>query len=128
MKKLILLFLVLVLKFAPAKAQWVTIPDANFVTWLNTNYPSCMNGNQMDTTCAGIVNATSLNINYTFISNLFGLQFFDNLTSLNCYQNQSDCSSQKTSDKMNDKVCTYSRGNRATDKDASWSDNQKKFR
>jgi hypothetical protein len=46
MKKLILLFLVLLLKFAPTKAQWVTIPDANFATWLNTNYPSCMNLNQ----------------------------------------------------------------------------------
>jgi hypothetical protein len=74
MKKLILLFLVLVLKFAPAKAQWVTIPDPNFVTYLQTNYPSCMNGNQMDTTCAGIVNATSLDVSLTFaISDLNGV-------------------------------------------------------
>jgi len=32
MKKLTLLFLVFILKLAPAKAQWVTIPDSNFVT------------------------------------------------------------------------------------------------
>ena len=38
------------------KAQWVTIPDANFVAWLETNYPSCMNGNQMNTSCSAIVN------------------------------------------------------------------------
>ena len=87
MKKLILLFLVLVLKFAPAKAQWVTIPDANFVTWLNTNYPSCMNGNQMDTTCAGILNASYLGVQNSFISNLFGVQFFDNLIHLDCNNN-----------------------------------------
>jgi len=60
MKRLILLFFVLVLKFAPAKAQWVTIPDANFVTKLTQLFPSCMNGNQMDTTCAGIVNAIKI--------------------------------------------------------------------
>jgi uncharacterized repeat protein (TIGR01451 family) len=88
MKKLILLFLVLVLKFVPAKAQWVTIPDSNFVTRLTQLYPSCMNGNQMDTTCAGIVNATSLQVQYYAISNLFGVQYFDNLITLNCYGTQ----------------------------------------
>ncbi|MEI6522799.1 MAG: T9SS type A sorting domain-containing protein [Bacteroidota bacterium] len=88
MKKLILLFLVLVLKFAPAKAQWVTIPDPNFVTYLQANYPSCMNGNQMDTTCAGIVNATSLDVSLTFaISDLNGVQYFDNLLTLDCSDN-----------------------------------------
>lgn len=88
MKKIILLFLVLVLKFAPAKAQWVTIPDTNFVNWLTINCPMCMNGNQMDTTCAGIVNATSLIISNDNISNLFGVQYFDGLNILNCWNNQ----------------------------------------
>jgi hypothetical protein len=60
MKKLILLFLVLVLKFAPAKAQWVTIPDATFVTKLQQLFPSCMNGNQMDTAFSAIVNAITM--------------------------------------------------------------------
>jgi uncharacterized repeat protein (TIGR01451 family) len=87
MKKLILLFLVLVLKFAPSKAQWVTIPDANFVTKLQQLFPSCMNGNQMDTTCAGVVNATSLIVNSSNISNLFGVQYFDNLIHLDCNNN-----------------------------------------
>jgi len=88
MKKLILLFLVLVLKFAPAKAQWVTIPDPNFVTKLTQLYPSCMNGNQMDTTCAGIVNATSLIVNNSNISNLSGAEYFVNLETLDCSYNQ----------------------------------------
>jgi len=88
MKKLILLFLVLVLKFAPAKAQWVTIPDPNFVTKLQQLFPSCMNGNQMDTTCAGIVNATSLIVNSSNISNLSGIEYFVNLQTLYCYNNQ----------------------------------------
>jgi uncharacterized repeat protein (TIGR01451 family) len=88
MKKLILLFLVLILKFAPAKAQWVTIPDSNFVTKLQQLFPSCMNGNQMDTTCAGIVNATSLYVSGNNISNLTGVQYFDNLHTLGCSSNQ----------------------------------------
>jgi uncharacterized repeat protein (TIGR01451 family) len=89
MKKLTLLFLVLVLKFAPAKAQWVTIPDANFVTFLNQNYPSCMNGNQMDTTCTGIVNETILVFPvFGNVSNLFGVQFFDAIDTLIFSTNQ----------------------------------------
>jgi uncharacterized repeat protein (TIGR01451 family) len=87
MKKLILLFLVLFLKFAPAKAQWVTIPDPNFVDWLNWQHAECMSGNQMDTTCAGIVNAASANINDENILNLTGIQYFDNLLVLNCAYN-----------------------------------------
>jgi uncharacterized repeat protein (TIGR01451 family) len=88
MKKIILLFLVLVLKFAPAKAQWVTIPDANFVTWLTTNYPSCMNGNEMDTTCTDIVNETMVYVNYQLILDLTGVEYFDNITYLDCGYNQ----------------------------------------
>jgi uncharacterized repeat protein (TIGR01451 family) len=88
MKKLVLLFFVLFLKFAPAKAQWVTIPDPNFVTKLQQLFPSCMNGNQMDTTCAGIVNATSLNVQGSNISNISGVEYFVNLEILNCSYNQ----------------------------------------
>jgi len=88
MKKLTLLFLVLVLKFAPAKAQWVTIPDPNFVTMLQQLFPSCMNGNQMDTTCGGIVNATRINLTASNVSNLTGIQYFDNLNFLNFQGNQ----------------------------------------
>jgi uncharacterized repeat protein (TIGR01451 family) len=87
MKKLILLFLVLVLKFASTKAQWVTIPDANFATFLQQIYPNCMNGNQMDTTCAGIVNETYLSVSLGNISDLTGLEYFTNLQYLVCQSN-----------------------------------------
>jgi uncharacterized repeat protein (TIGR01451 family) len=73
-------------------AQYVTIADTAFVNWLTTNYPTCMNGNQMDTTCSGIVNEVSVNVNNLMqlnsnIINLSGIQYFDNLDSLNCGSN-----------------------------------------
>ncbi len=70
-------------------AQFVTIPDANFRTWLNTHgFASCMNGNQMDTTCSAVVNATSLNCPGASCANLTGIRYFDNVTYLNCESNQ----------------------------------------
>ena len=90
MKKLLLLsfsFFLFTFSFS-SKAQWVTIPDANFVPWLTANYPTCMSGNQMDTTCSGIVNAVAINCNSISISNLTGIQYFDNLQQLNCSDNQ----------------------------------------
>jgi uncharacterized repeat protein (TIGR01451 family) len=47
-----------------------------------------MNGNQMDTNCIGILNATAVNVSGKNISNLSGIQYFDNLTRLNCESNQ----------------------------------------
>ncbi len=73
--------------FTTTRAQFVTIPDANFVTWLQVNYPTCMNGNQMDTTCAAIVNATDVVCANKNISDLTGIQYFDNLLDLNCGHN-----------------------------------------
>jgi len=88
MKKFILLLFIFCLQLLPAKAQWVTIPDANFATKLQQLYPTCMNGNLMDTTCSDIVNATSLMVGYLNIANLSGVEYFDNLTNLSCYNNQ----------------------------------------
>ena len=85
MKKLLLSFLILFcLQLAPANAQWVTIPDANFVIKLQQLFPSCMNGNQMDTTCSLILNTTQLTVNNSNIYNLDGVQYFTNLIELNC--------------------------------------------
>jgi uncharacterized repeat protein (TIGR01451 family) len=67
---------------------YVTIPDANFVNWLNTNYPACMNGNQMNINCTAIQNATIVNVSSYNISNLFGIQYFTSLAILNCSSNQ----------------------------------------
>ena len=89
MKKFIYLIAIMILfHLAPAKAQWVTIPDANFANKLQQLFPSCMNGNQMDTTCPQILNATSLNIRNSNISDISGIEKFTNLNTLNCRKNQ----------------------------------------
>ncbi len=67
---------------------YVTIPDANFVAWLNANgYASCMSGNQMDTTCSTVVNATTVLCDNSFINDLTGISYFDNLFQLTCTHN-----------------------------------------
>ena len=80
MKKLILLFFASFL-FVYGKAQYVTIPDSVFVQLLQQIYPNCMNGNQMDTTCADITQAVSTPIYFqgSSVENLYGIQFFDSL-------------------------------------------------
>jgi uncharacterized repeat protein (TIGR01451 family) len=80
-------FILFCLQLTPAKAQWVTIPDANFVYFLTQNFPSCMNGNLMDTTCTQVVGITSITINDQFLVDLTGIQYFDNLLNLDCYNN-----------------------------------------
>jgi uncharacterized repeat protein (TIGR01451 family) len=44
-----------------------------------------MNGNQMDTTCPGIRNATYLDLGWTYIEDLTGLQYFTGLTTLSIH-------------------------------------------
>jgi len=87
MKKLSLLLFILFLHIFHAKAQYVTIPDANFATWLTQEYPSCMSGNQMDTTCALIVNEDTVIVSYLNITDLTGIQYFDSLKYFKCNNN-----------------------------------------
>lgn len=89
MKKILLIIFVLGLKISTSTAQWVTIPDGQFVYKLTQLYPSCMNGNQMDTTCLSIMNEDSLSLSYlSYIVDLTGIEYFDNLTYLDCGYNQ----------------------------------------
>lgn len=67
-----------------SSSQIVTIPDSEFVIFLQANYPACISGDQLDTQCFGIVNATSL-ILPASITDLYGLEFFVSLTSLEVY-------------------------------------------
>lgn len=83
MKK-VLVLIGFILSGVISRAQMVTIPDAGFVTWLTTNYPSCMTGNQMDITCPAILSETSITFGNQNISNLSGIEYFTNLDSLNC--------------------------------------------
>ena len=84
MKKHLLLIFILFLHFLPTKAQYVAIPDANFLNWLQLHYPTCMNGNLMDTTCTDIVNETIVDVSFKHIQDLSGIEYFDSLDSLNC--------------------------------------------
>ncbi len=89
MKKHFLFIFILLFNIKNSQAQFVTIPDPNFVNWLNSNgFANCMIGNQMDTMCTQVMNATSINCNTMQITNLTGISYFDNLTSLICYNNQ----------------------------------------
>ncbi len=89
MKKLLLSFLILFsLQLTTLKAQWVTIPDTNFVNKLTQLFPSCMSGNQMNTACSQIVNCTSLYLSSSYITDLTGVEYFVNLTTLDCHYNQ----------------------------------------
>lgn len=70
------------------RAQFVTIPDANFVTYLQSVVPSAMSGNQMDTTNTAVtVSTQTINVYNKNISDLYGVQFFKNLKGLNCQTN-----------------------------------------
>jgi gliding motility-associated-like protein len=69
------------------KAQYVSIPDANFRAYLETTFPTCMQGGMMDTTCTNIVNATTIDVHSKNISDLTGIQYFDRLEQLYCYDN-----------------------------------------
>jgi uncharacterized repeat protein (TIGR01451 family) len=90
MKKLLALFSILfVLGLSNSFSQpFVNIPDANFAAWLNNNYPTCMNGNEMNTTCPAILSATNVNVQSYNISDLTGIEHFTSLLFLNCSFNQ----------------------------------------
>jgi uncharacterized repeat protein (TIGR01451 family) len=72
-----------------SKAQFVNIPDTNFVTYLQQNFPLAMNGNLMDTSHVSILNAKSVYCSGLAITNLEGIQYFKSLDSLDCSSNSS---------------------------------------
>jgi uncharacterized repeat protein (TIGR01451 family) len=66
-------------------AQYVTIPDSNFASYLQSTFPNAMSGNQLDTTASVIAQTTKIFIPYNRdITNLSGIQFFDSLLELSC--------------------------------------------
>ena len=86
--KKIVTTLLIVFSFTFCNAQWVTIPDANFVSFLQATYPTCMNGNQMNTSCSAITTATQIDCSSQNISDLTGLEYFTSLVYLHCDNNQ----------------------------------------
>ena len=75
MSKLKIVLLVLMFFFSRESiAQFVTIPDANFVSFLQNNgFAAAMNGNQMDTTHSSITGTTSVSCSSKNIADLFGI-------------------------------------------------------
>ena len=80
--KTVFLSLLFCLTYVLISAQYVTIPDENFVVFLQENYPECMDGNQMDTTCTDIVNALFVDCSWKDISDFEGIQYFDSVINL----------------------------------------------
>lgn len=68
--------------FYTAQAQYVNIPDGNLVNMLNNQFPGCMTGSMLDTTCASVVNATVVDLHGNYIADFTGIQYFDNADTL----------------------------------------------
>jgi Leucine-rich repeat (LRR) protein len=86
--KTILLLAFLGLNFNDAKAQYVDINNAALLYVIQSVYPSCVVNNQLDTTCSGILNATTFSIDNQCqclpnVDDLNGIQYFKHLQTLN---------------------------------------------
>ena len=87
MKKLTTLFVSCLLMIGFARAQYVSIPDNNFRTFLMHQFPNSFNGQgQMDTTSTEVLTTDSLSTYYNLLSGSIvdtihfqGLQYFKNL-------------------------------------------------
>ncbi|HXB41915.1 MAG TPA: T9SS type A sorting domain-containing protein [Bacteroidia bacterium] len=89
MKKLLLLLSIVAMRQIHGQT-FVTIPDANFVTYLQATIPSAMSGNLLNTSSPLVTTTThSINVNGNSILNLSGIQYFSSLTYLDCGQNYS---------------------------------------
>ena len=83
-KNCVILCALLIIGVGAIQAQYVTIPDANFVTYLNTIVPSAMTGNQMDTTNPVVAGVIRIDVENMGILDLTGVQYFRNLVTLDC--------------------------------------------
>ena len=50
-------------------------------------YPKCMVGNQMDTTCTAIITENTLTISNKGIADITGVEYFDDFNTLDCSDN-----------------------------------------
>ena len=73
--------------------NYVQIPDTNFGTWLSAHgYSTCLIGNntsgwQLDTACSKVLAADSMDCHSSTISDLTGIQYFKNLSFIDCSKN-----------------------------------------
>jgi len=66
----------------------VYIPDPNFRAYLQSHYPSCMNGSYLDPNCGQVTNQTWLDVSNLNIADLTGITYFTSLNLLVCNSNQ----------------------------------------
>jgi len=76
-----LLTLIFFLSVERVKAQYVTIPDPEFVNWMvSSGLAGCLNGNQLDTTCSALVSKKSFTSSGQLnLTDMTGIQYFDSL-------------------------------------------------
>jgi len=84
MKKMYFSFFLFFSFLAATRAQYVTIPDVHFRTYLQTTYPASFNGaGLLDTTSAEILSVTKFNIpSIPLLHDLDGIQYFKSLDTL----------------------------------------------
>src|ERR1039458_1644313 len=88
MKKVVFTISTIALCLSGWAQTWVTIPDAQFVTYLQSIIPAAMSGNQMNTSSTLVTTTThSINVQGKGIANLSGIQYFTSLTYLSCGAN-----------------------------------------
>lgn len=88
-KKLHHIFLLIVLGWTlSTNAMLVTIPDANFRAKLQSLFPASFVNGQLETTSNQITFAGMLQVNNLNITDLTGIEYFVNLTYLDCSGNQ----------------------------------------
>jgi len=71
----------------PAFGQWVTIPDPAFLAKLTLLFPDCTSGDSLNTQCPDVLNATTLFVGASGISDLTGIEYFGSLQELRCDAN-----------------------------------------
>ncbi len=89
-KSLLVVVLSFSLSLSKLNAQeqaWVKIPDANLVLALQDIVPAAMIGDQLNTESPVVTATYSLDVGGHGITNLYGIQFFTNLTYLECKNN-----------------------------------------
>lgn len=87
MKKVIFLTLFLLTTLV-SKAQYVTIPDSNFVTFLQDLVPSAMLGNDLFIFSPQLSQVSKIDCSNLEIKSIEGIQYFDSLKELNCGFNE----------------------------------------
>ena len=87
MKKLIALLAIAF--YLPTNAQtWFVVPDAGFVTYLQSIVPAAMQHDSLNTSSTLVTTSThTINVRGKNISNLSGVEYFTSLTYLDCSQN-----------------------------------------